>query len=232
MNAVSSNNSEFWEPRRTLTLDAARNHSRFIRILRWVFAVSAALLLGTALYLMTFGIEAPPPPETAGDAMKITNAQFNGTGDDGLPYKVIADEAIRQYASDDIVQLVAPKLNFFRNEMAEASILNSDVGTYDQANDILEVTQNVYLSTDDGYECRTEHARIFVDSGRVQGDEAIKCNGPAGEVTGNSFEIQDDYTRIVFKDGVTSYIIPADSRYKNTVEDDVATDTDEEPVEQ
>ena len=41
---------------------------------------------------------------------------------------------------------------------------------------------------------------------RIEGKEYIECNGNFGEVTGNAFEINNDYSQFVFKNGVTAAI--------------------------
>jgi lipopolysaccharide transport protein LptA len=73
-------------------------------------------------------------------------------------------------------------------------------------NKILNLDTAVTLETDDGYECKTTHARIFPREKRVEGDKPIDCNGTFGSVKGQAYEINDNYREFVFKDNMSAVI--------------------------
>jgi len=71
---------------------------------------------------------------------------------------------------------------------------------------ILNLYTDVELTTDDGNHCVTNHARIFTLQQRIIGDEAIKCDGNFGVITGQTYEILDNYEVFKFKNGMTALL--------------------------
>jgi lipopolysaccharide export system protein LptC len=195
-----------WEPKRTLTLESARRHSFFIKMMRRVLI---GLCLCLSIFLVyefatqgnvTF-IEDNPT-----EAVKMINPRYSGRTNDGLPFYLKADLATRKMKERDVVSLIKPVLEFTREKGAEVSILLAETGTFNDVEKILNLKSGVSLKTDDGYECTTTHARIFNKEKRIEGKEYIQCNGNFGEVTGNAFEINNNYSQFVFKNGVTAAI--------------------------
>ena len=195
-----------WEPKRTLTLAAARRHSARIRFLRRLL-IGLTILLG-AFVVWTYsqrGTEiAKGLDET--ESARMVNPRFSGRTADGLPYKLTADEAIRLSHSASEVELVKPVMEFFREAGAETSIVIAEEGTYDDVTQVLNLRTDVDLTTDDGNKCLTSHARIFTLQQRIEGDEPIRCNGTFGVITGQTYEILDNYAVFKFKDGMTALL--------------------------
>lgn len=212
--SVSNNESndghslQFWEPRRALTLDAARRHSVLVRRARYVLLGFAALLVGMLVWSF---INAPKPMDQTGNAeetVKMINPVYKGRTSDGLPYRINADEATRYYANPDEVILANPILNFLRTDRAAESLIIANSGVYNNSTQVMELRQDVQMDTDNGYSCKTTHARVFVKGKRIEGDEPISCTGDFGIASGNAFEINDDYTEFVFKNGMNARLNP------------------------
>ena len=209
MNATMTQTDDtFWEPRRTLTLAAARRHSRFITIFR-------GLLIGLALCLigaLTFFIFDGPVSETVvtneAEIVRMTNPRYTGTDGDGVPYTLTADYAVRSRSDVNAVRLVNPVLNFFRLEGAESSNIIAKEGLYDSKAQAMELRTDVTVSTDDGYVCETTHARILASDKTVEGDEPIFCTGGFGQVRGDKYRILDSYSRFIFLGNVKGKIVP------------------------
>lgn len=195
-----------WEPKRTLTLEAARRHSKRIKIIRWVLIVLAILLLLALVWQFT-SQRAPTDIEVSPDeSVKMINPRYSGRTDDGLPFFVTADEAVRRTANQKAVELVRPVLHFYRVEGAEESQIVAETGTYDDVEKILNLRNKVDLKTDDGTHCISTHARIFAQNKIVEGDEPIACTGNFGQVNGNAYEILENYTVFVFKNGMDALL--------------------------
>jgi len=199
-----------WEPKRTLTLEAARKHSKRIKFMRGLLLL---LCTGLAAYLVyefatqsnTTFIEDNPT-----ESVKMVNPRYSGRTEDGLPFYLTADTATRTLANRSEVALKKPVLEFIREDGAEASYVVAETGTYDDVKKILNLRTAVNLDTDDGYSCKTTHARIFAREKRIEGDERIECDGSFGIVHGNAFEINDNYKVFVFKNGMDAIIEQGD----------------------
>ena len=217
MNATMTQTDDtFWEPRRTLTLAAARRHSRFITIFRGLLIGLAICLVGA----LTFFIFDGPASETVvtneAEIVRMTNPRYTGTDGDGVPYTLTAEYAVRSRSDVNAVRLVNPVLNFFRLEGAEGSNIVAKEGLYDSKAQAMELRTDVTVSTDDGYVCETTHARILASDKTVEGDEPIFCTGDFGQVRGDKYQILDSYSRFIFLGNVKGKIVPEPD---NAIED-------------
>jgi lipopolysaccharide transport protein LptA len=195
-----------WEPKRALTLEAARAHTKRIRILRYcLLAAAAGLIVALVVQFMSDrgGLEIVASPS---ESVKMVNPRYSGRTADGLPFYLTADSATRTLADRNAVALVNPVLEFIRDEGLESSFLVAKSGSYDDMNKILNLREDVDLETDDGYVCQTTHARIFARDKRIEGDEPIDCTGSFGRVDGQTYAIEDAYKTFIFKDGMTARI--------------------------
>ena len=205
-----------WEPKRTLTLEAARQHTARIQLLRRVLVGAAAALVAVLLYFfLTQGPQTDweDDPDTS---VRMVNPRYSGRTADGLPYYLTSESATRQLETRNLVALDKPVLEFIRESGAESSFVEADIGRYDDVAKVLDlridaeladdIRKDVVLETDDGVRCLTTHARIFAREKRIVGEEPIRCTGNFGVVTGQAFEVNEDYTVFVFKDGMTGLI--------------------------
>ncbi len=197
-----------WEPKRTLTLEAARRHSARIRFLRLALMGVAAFLLlsltwGFATQQTNFIVDDNP-----GESVKMINPRYSGRTKDGLPYKLTSKSAIRLTQNAEEVALDSPVLNFIRTVNVEPSIVTAQTGQYNDVDQVLDLETAVELKTDDGYHCITGQARVFAGDKRIEGDKPITCTGNFGRVSGQAFDILKDYSEFMFKDGTEGYLTP------------------------
>jgi len=200
--------SQFWEPRRTLTLDAARRHSSFVKLARRILVGLSGLLVAVLLWYFVSAPKSTASPDNPEETVKMVNPIYKGRTGDGLPYRITANDAVRLVGNPDEVNLSNPVLNFFRGEGAGKSVVLSAVGVFNSKDQILELKEDVDLKTDDGYNCQTAHARVFVKGKRIEGDKEILCTGNFGRASGHAYEINDSYTEFVFKNGMTARLNP------------------------
>jgi len=198
-----------WEPKRALTLEAARAHTKRIKTLRYILMLISAALVGVLIWQFFSDRATPIWESDPTESVKMVEPRYSGRTSDGLPFYLIADTAVRRMKESDKILLESPVLKFNRGEDVESSVVISNTGTYNDISKILELRTDVNLETDDGNICDTSHARMFNVEKRIEGDEAIKCVGEFGTVNGNSYEILDDYATFVFKDGMTANLTPS-----------------------
>jgi len=195
-----------WEPKRTLTLEAARRHSRRVKVMqRVLMAISALLVL---VLIFQFATQKPTiiQEDNPTESVKMINPRYSGRTEDALPFYLTAQSATRMLANRTEVMLDKPVLEFLREDGAASSFINAESGTYDDVNKILNLRAAVDLKTDDGNVCVTTHARIFARDKRIEGDERIECQGNFGTANGNAYEINDNYKVFVFKNGMDAII--------------------------
>lgn len=195
-----------WEPKRTLTLEAARKHSARIKVLRYILMTLCAVLATYLIYEFATQSKNIIVEDNPTESVKMVNPRYSGRTDDGLPFYLTADSATRTIANRSEVALIKPVLEFIRETGSEPSLVLAETGTYDDVKKILNLRTAVDLNTDDGYNCKTTHARVFAKEKRIEGDERIECDGNFGIVNGNAYEINDNYKVFVFKNGMDAII--------------------------
>ncbi len=198
----------FWEPRRASTLEMARRHSVFVRAARRLLLACAVLLIVTLGWFFITAPKFEAVPTSIDETVKMINPIYKGRTIDGLPYKIVAEEAVRFAVNPDVLELNKPILNFLRLETADDSIITANTGSYNSKDQVLDLYKNVQLDTDDGYNCQTAHSRVFVKGKRITGAQNIECNGTFGYIAGKAYEINKGYTEFVFKDGITARLLP------------------------
>jgi lipopolysaccharide transport protein LptA len=205
-----------WEPKRTLTLAAARKHTeRIVLLRRTLIGASVALVGLLVFYFVTQSSEVviEDDPDTS---VRMINPRYSGRTADSLPFYVTSATATRELENRTEVALSKPVLEFIRAEGAASSFVEADEGTYDDIHKILDLRtdislpederQDVVLETDDGYRCVTTHARIYPREKRIIGEDPIRCTGNFGVVSGQAYEIVDNYEVFVFKNGMDGTI--------------------------
>jgi len=195
-----------WEPKRVLTLEAARAHTQRIRILRYILMSASAVLMTALIWQFMSdggGIEYTDDPS---ESVKMVNPRYSGRTGDGLPFYLTSDTAIQRLAEPELVALENPVLEFIRDSGVDSSFVVAETGSFNDMEKILQLRKDVNLKTDDGYQCDTTHARIFNRDKRIEGDEPINCEGEFGKVDGQSYAIEDSYQTFIFKDGMTAII--------------------------
>ena len=207
---AASESLGLWEPKRTLTLEAARKHSKRIRFMRWVLMTFCVGLAAYLVYEFATQSNTPFIEDNPTESVKMVNPRYSGRTEDGLPFYLTADTAKRTLANRAEVALANPILEFIREDGAAPSLVVAETGTYDDVKKILNLRSAVNLNTDDGYSCKTTHARIFARDKRIEGDERIECDGSFGVVNGNTYEINDNYKVFVFKEGMDAIIDQGD----------------------
>lgn len=199
-----------WEPRRATTLAEARKRTAFIRLLR-ICLVTLTGLIAAAVILQILmrslgGTEAVPV--TVGEDARMINPRFTGRDENGTPYVVTADAAIRRRGEETrITELEAPRLDYdliTADEDAEGVLART--GLFDADARTLDLQADVRFRTRSGYEFVAEHARIHLADERVTGDSPVRGEGPMGSIRADGYEILDGGDRVVFTGNVRTHL--------------------------
>lgn len=196
-----------WAPQRQMTLAQARRRSRTVGFLRMAFVAGAAISAGVIIGPMaatTLSGAGQQIDQLAGDeVVTMVNARFTGRNIAGEGYVITAEAARRRRADPSIINLTNPSL-----VDDQGTQVSAPVGVFYQNVDYLDLFQAVKVRDREGYEFTTTAARVFVQDGRVQGLEPLNGNGPLGDVRADSYEIEDDGDRIIFRGNVDMTLYP------------------------
>jgi len=199
-----------WEPQRATTLADARKRTAFIRLLRICLVTLTGLIVaGVILQIMlrSMGGEVQAPV-TVGEDARMINPRFTGRDENGTPYVVTADAAIRRRGEDArITELESPQLDYdliAANDDAEGVLART--GLFDADARTLDLTADVRFRTRAGYEFLADHARVFLAEERIVGDSPVEGDGPMGTIRADGYEILDGGDRVVFTGNVRTHL--------------------------
>jgi len=239
--------STFLEPRRLVTLEAAQRRSKLVRLFRALLLLAMTGIIGGVGFLVVANALRPPvtiQPTSQDGSTRMVNPRFTGRDSGGAPFIITAQTAERPEGATTVTELAFPQFNFSGEENPSSMVI-ADRGVYDQEARTLDLYNGVKFRTENGYSFETEHARVYIDDGRVVGERLISGSGPMGSLRAQSFEIADGGNSVTFRDNVVARLyterrVPAlrtqsDDTAPSAVDSDEAsaaadgaTDTDDE----
>ena len=131
---------------------------------------------------------------------------FRGLSLGGQIYSVHADEAVQNKTNTHIINFINPRLTINPKNGATSNTIKADFGFYNRNTQSLILKQSVDIQTKDGYHCLTGQAIINVKEKYVEGASPIQCQGEAGIIRANAYEVLDNYQKFIFKDNVTGQL--------------------------
>ncbi|MFZ6762063.1 LPS export ABC transporter periplasmic protein LptC [Roseomonas sp. KE0001] len=194
------------EPSRARVAMTARSLARrriLVRLARWLLPLAAlALLAAVALWPEFEGAEDRGrlafrrAAQTSAEAMRISNARYQGLDEQNRPYNVTADTAVQQEQTE-LIDLTRPRADLLMNDGAWV-LLESREGRYDKARNMLDLNGDVTLWHDDGSTLRTAAATIDIGAGSAAGDRPVAAQGPFGTLVSEGFRLRDRGQVVLF----------------------------------
>jgi len=139
-------------------------------------------------------------------AASVIEPRFQGTDERGRPYTLSADTAVQEAGSNS-VRLTRPHGDVTL-EAGAWVMLKADAGLFHRDRRMLDLTGNVAVFHDSGYEVRTDAAKVDLDAGSAQGDQPVSAQGPAGTLDAVGFTLTDRGDVVVFKGPARMVLVP------------------------
>jgi lipopolysaccharide export system protein LptC len=139
-------------------------------------------------------------------AASVVEPRFQGTDERGRPYTVSADTAIQE-AGSDAVRLARPRGDVTLEQGAWV-MLQAEAGLFHRDRRMLDLTGDVTVFHDSGYEVRTDAAEVDLRAGSAQGDQPVSAQGPAGTLDAVGFTLMDRGDVVVFKGPARMVLVP------------------------
>ena len=131
------------------------------------------------------------------DSLTMLNARFDGLDEKNRPYTVTADMATQSDSDEDLIELELPKADITLEDGAWLA-LTARSGKYRQKSQILDLIGSVSLFHDQGFELRTEAARVDLARGVAEGNQPVQGQGSTGFIEAQGFRVLDRGARIIF----------------------------------
>ncbi len=188
-------------------MNAWRQRSATIRVLRWLLpALMGVLILALAGFFTLSSIEEgrQRPKETQTE-IKLVGARFMGRMEDGRSFLIGAGEAMRSDTVMQEVVLTDPVLTL-GGETGAPSRMTAKRGVYDEKTRILRLSGDVRIDDGGGQRVATNDAIVDTRSGKVSGQEGLAGDGPLGQVSAKSYEVDRDSGKVTMKGRVRARI--------------------------
>ncbi|MCY1647167.1 LPS export ABC transporter periplasmic protein LptC [Caulobacter sp. SL161] len=190
--------------------ERARNRRRKpVRRLRLGLAVFAAGVAATVIVQAAWRSLASGKLQTqaATAPLVLDKPRFTGVLKDGRPFLITAERAERDAKDQNIVRLTAPLLVRGYGE-PNPSQATAKSGVYREAENTLLLTDEVKITSAEGFDFDAPRALIDLRTGAVSGDAGIAGSGPKGSTRASAYEVTDKGDRVVLKGGVRTRLEP------------------------
>ena len=189
-------------------------HSRLVVLLKVVLPSFAAVLVGLVILWPQLDAQKEGFSLAAGDADQIgipeeqsmINPRFFTVDETGQPFNLTARTAHEIPGDVRRVQLDEVKADvLLKNDQWFA--LDADTAVYSQMDDMLELSGNVHLYSDQGYELETPQAFVNVRTRDIISQRETHSRSSAGHAVSEGFSVSDQgkVIRFLGKTKVTLY---------------------------
>lgn len=179
-------------------------YSRFVHAMKVLLPMLAIVLVAVILAWphirvkdVRFRIGFSALKAGAAEEANMVNPRYVGADKDQQPFTVTADLARNAVQSAAVVDLEMPKADITLKD-GTWLVLTAEHGLYGRASQQLDLSGAVNLFHDQGYEFRTQKARIDLEKGIASGDQPVRAQGPFGELEAQGFHIIDKGGTIYF----------------------------------
>jgi len=180
-------------------------YSKIIAALRIVLPSLAVFLIALVVLLPQFRgederflVDIVPSENSDSDSLSLVNARYFGTDEQGQPFSLTARAVRELQGSETDVRLTSPKADISLNNGTWLVVSASD-GIYDRSIEVLNLTGEVSLFQDQGYEIHTNTADVDLREGSAEGEELVHGQGAFGQLESHGFKLEDKGEKILFK---------------------------------
>ena len=170
-----------------------KGYSRYVSLMKAILPVGILLSIGLAIgwpYLHSLSKDTSPAVDLSQPEIlenRMVHPHYMSTDEKGQPFHIDAEWAKEK--TETLSDLVSPHGSM---TMAEGQTfdLEAKKGHYDSQKKVLNLENDVILTSTDGYHVQTEQACITLDNKVIEGDRYIEGEGPTGKIRGQGFKIE------------------------------------------
>ena len=196
-----------WRISPRATLLSARRYSVFVKFMKGALPMAALALAVLVLVYVLQPREAGRMALTferlgrvEGD-LAMVKPRLSGTDNDGLPFLVSAASAVQEQRGSDRVRLEAVVADISLKD-GTALHVSATKGVVDTKRHLLEVSSGIHVTSQDGYDARTESAKADLKTGTLHGESRIEAQGKFGRITADRFALNRETRQLQFSGNV------------------------------
>lgn len=205
-----------WTPRQTPVGRDVAQYSRFVVMMKIALPSAAGFLLFLVVLLPQlrdegdrYRIDTEMSDTPGSQSLSMTNARYYGTDDEGRPYAVAASGVRQRPEDQDSIELASPAAEI---SMSDGKVLSAKAttGLYNRGQQKLDLSGEVALADQAGYEFRTAAARVDLEQGTASGETPVSGAGPLGTLqAAGGFQVSDRGRTVRFNGRARMVINPA-----------------------
>jgi lipopolysaccharide export system protein LptC len=206
------NTSLHWRPDSPVQSRLSAGYSRFVGLMRYLLpGVALVMMIVVVIWPDLFkhgeNIIALPGPAGPNGDLTMEQPRYIGKDERGRPFVVTAATATQDTGDKQQISLDALQADLTLSDGTWVTI-SADTGLYNQGRKTLDLTGNINVFSDKGYEFHGQAARIDLTSGVVTSSDPVNGQGPFGLLNANGMKIFNKEQRLVFTDGVRMTLFP------------------------
>nr|HRJ11706.1 LPS export ABC transporter periplasmic protein LptC [Alphaproteobacteria bacterium] len=125
--------------------------------------------------------------QITGDRTELVNPRYEGQDEGGQRFVLTAERAIQSRATPDEVVLVAPAAALTNDDNSEGTRVIARQGTYQDKAELLNLTDDVTMTTPEGDSFITSAADIDLKNKIVTGKMPVTGSGPRVDLSAQGF---------------------------------------------
>ncbi len=174
-----------------------RKPVRRLRLVLAVFAVGVSVAVVAQASWRNFASN-KTQTQAPTSSLQLDKPRFTGVLKDGRQFLITAQSAVRDAKDENLVHLVSPTL--VRGYGApNPSQATAKTGLYRETEHTLLLTQDVQITSSEGYDFDAPQALIDMRTGEVSGTSGIAGTSPKGSTQANSYNVTDKGDRVTLK---------------------------------
>jgi lipopolysaccharide export system protein LptC len=188
------------------------SYSRFVSLMRMALPATALALILTVIAWAEFQKRPATSPVGKVDITmedvehnSMVEPRYQGLDKHGEPFTVTARVASKTKPNSDVLELQSPQADLSRSK-GDWFTMSAEYGAYRETEQVLDLIGSVSLYHDDGFEFHTLSAHLNLANNTAEGEDPVRGQGPAGEVTAQGFRIENKGERVFFT-GHTNLLI-------------------------
>ncbi len=179
-----------------------RGYSVFVRVLKYVLPLVALVIIGI-LFARLSGEHAQNAStmaqgeKTTPGQIELVGAKYEGVDDQGHPYTVTADRAVRDMSNAESMRFENPVADITLTDGTWLAV-KSRSGFFDRTNETLQLDGGVTVFHDGGYEMTLEDININLRDRTASSEKPVSAQGPLGTIAAQNMTVSDQGFLITF----------------------------------
>ena len=185
-----------------------RGYSFFVRSAKFALPILALVIVALVIARLQKDpmreelASLPPEEKTLPGQVELVEARYEGVDEKNQPYTLTADKAAQLPENENLILLERPRADITLEDGSWIA-LHAQSGTFDKQAFLLNLTGDVRLFHDRGYELSTTKMSADLQKRAATAPAQTSVQGPMGRITGARMDVAPGGEKIIFQGPAT-----------------------------